>query len=198
VPDFAPVTAGFSQPERDAQQTFRRVLDALARPGTVQTLHAGAVPAAPACGGPALAAVCLTLLDFETPVWLGPSMGGLWPFIQFHCGAPRVTRPDEAAFAIAAPVDLPALDAFRLGEPEYPDRSTTLVVEVHGLFAVGVLRLRGPGIETVTSLGVAGLPPTFWPERATLAPLFPLGLDVILTCGETLAGLPRTTIVEGV
>ena len=54
------------------------------------------------------------------------------------------------------------------------------------------------GIAGTAALTVAGLPGGFWAQRTALAPLFPRGLDVVLTCGGRLAALPRTTRTEEV
>jgi len=95
---------------------------------------------------------------------------------------------------------LPPLDAFDLGSDEYPDRSATLVVEVAGLAAGKsggtALTLSGPGIAGSAALTVDRLPDGFQAQRTALAPLFPRGLDVVLTCGDRLAALPRTTRAE--
>ena len=80
----------------------------------------------------------------------------------------------------------------RAGRPD-PIES---IIFTRRLGEAGTLRLTGPGIEDSSRLGITGLKPGFWAERAALAPLFPRGLDLILTCGDRLAALPRTTIIE--
>ena len=82
------------------------------------------------------------------------------------------------------------LSSYPIGTPEYPDRSTTLIVECAELEAAGAT-LRGPGIKSEAALS---LPETraFQSNRA----LFPLGLDFIFTCGNRLAALPRSTEVS--
>ena len=72
------------------------------------------------------------------------------------------------------------------------DRAATLVIEVPVLEPAGA-RLAGPGIRDAARLS---LPETaaFRANRA----LFPLGFDAFLTCGDRIAGLPRSTIVGDV
>jgi len=185
---------GFAEPVGDAQRCFRQLLDAMARPGRVAQLQE---IAAPPGLSPAAAALALTLVDFETPAWLGPGTDGAAEWLRFHCGAPLASEPCRAAFACAADASrLPPLGAFELGSAEYPDRSTTLVLEVAALGSGEPLVLRGPGIDGSTTLAVDGFPAALRRERAELAVLFPSGLDLILTCGARLAALPRTTVVE--
>jgi alpha-D-ribose 1-methylphosphonate 5-triphosphate synthase subunit PhnH len=179
---------GFAAPGPDAAVAFRALLDAMSRPGRVVTL-AGA--SAPAGLSPAAAVVLLTLADPATPVHLagGADTGAARGWLAFHTGAPLA--PAEGA-AIAAG-DWHALlpwDRFALGDPSYPDRSATLIAEVPRLEPAGA-RLTGPGIAGEARLSL----PATAPFRANRA-LFPLGLDLILTCGDRLAAIPRSTFVE--
>ena len=93
-------------------------------------------------------------------------------------------------FAVGDWDALMPLSGYPVGTPEYPDRSTTLIVECDELEADGAT-LRGPGIKSEATLS---LPETraFQSNRA----LFPLGLDFIFTCGDRLAALPRSTEVS--
>jgi alpha-D-ribose 1-methylphosphonate 5-triphosphate synthase subunit PhnH len=198
MPDFAdtvgPVTGGFVDPVYGAQQAFRQVLDAMARPGLIHEVPAALLREPPPCDV-ATASLLLTLADFETPVWLGPSLAGLEGFVRFHCGSPFVA-PAASLFAVARPQDLPALGTFQIGASEYPDRSTTLIVQVSDVRRDGPLVLRGPGIESEHRVSIDGLAESFWLERDALEPLFPLGIDLILTAGERVVCIPRTTRVE--
>jgi len=69
-------------------------------------------------------------------------------------------------------------------------------IEVAALDPAGPMTLQGPGIDGQTHLSVGGLPADFWQARATLAPLFPRGIDLLLTCGDFLVAVPRTTLVR--
>ncbi|MEE3100343.1 MAG: phosphonate C-P lyase system protein PhnH, partial [Pseudomonadota bacterium] len=107
-PASAPASAlegGFAAPPRDAARAFRALLGALSRPGT---LHALGTATPPAPFPPAAGALALTLCDAETPVWLAPDLRGpgLTAGLTFHCNAPLVEDPAEAAFAFGAPAAL--------------------------------------------------------------------------------------------
>jgi alpha-D-ribose 1-methylphosphonate 5-triphosphate synthase subunit PhnH len=190
------VPAGFADPVLDAQRAFRAVLDAMAHPGRVATL---APLDAPAPLGPAIAAVCLTLLDLDTPVWLDPAAAtaGVVAYLRFHCGAPIVDAPAAARFAVITDTAaMPRLDTFEAGTDERPDLSATLVIQVAALAAGRGARLTGPGIERETRLEVSGAP-ALWPGLRANAARFPRGVDVVLCSGPRLAAVPRTTRVEG-
>lgn len=189
---------GFGDPVRDAQGTFRTVMMAMARPGTLRQLTAAVD--APAPLAPGAGAVALALCDFETPIWLDDALSAapaVAAWLRFHTGAPLTDRADRAHFAfVGDPGAMPPLSAFAQGVPDYPDRSTTLVVAVDGLEAAGGWTLRGPGIDGITRLRARGLPPEFPLWLAGNRAGFPLGVDVILVAGMTVAAIPRSTLVE--
>lgn len=60
--------AGFSDPVFDSQRSFRAVLEATSHPGRI--IDVGTPIGAPPPLHPATAAICLALVDFETPVWI--------------------------------------------------------------------------------------------------------------------------------
>jgi alpha-D-ribose 1-methylphosphonate 5-triphosphate synthase subunit PhnH len=189
------IQPGFADPVDDANQVFRQVLDALAHPGRiVEITRPAAVPAGPL--GRAAIGFALALADFETPVWLDDEAAA--SHLRFHCNCPIVPQPDQANFLfVTAPERLPALAQLPLGSDTYPDQGATLVIEVARLDPAGTLMLSGPGIAGTGRIGVAGLPDGFWTARAALAPLFPRGIDLVLTQDDRLVALPRTTLVQG-
>jgi alpha-D-ribose 1-methylphosphonate 5-triphosphate synthase subunit PhnH len=187
---------GFHDPVDDAQRLFRVLLGAQAEPGRIMTVAAPAdIPPTPL--GRAAIGIGLALLDFETPVWFDQAAEPAFAHFRFHCQCPLASSRSDAVFAfVGAAAALPPLDGFALGSDTYPDRSATLVIEAETLSHDGDLVLSGPGVQQRRSLGVGGLPRRLWGERAGLAALFPRGLDLILTCGDQLLALPRTTRVE--
>jgi alpha-D-ribose 1-methylphosphonate 5-triphosphate synthase subunit PhnH len=190
---------GFADHVHAAQTHFRCLLDAVSHPGRIVALP-GELPAAPPPLVPAAYALALTLLDHETPVWLGPGLdgGSVATSLRFHCGCPLVAERGRAAFAFASAPDLDRLDGFALGTPDYPDRSTTLVLAVAALEpdGAGAVRLTGPGIREARRLRAEGLPADFWMELQASRRNYPLGLDLVLVAGARIAALPRTTVLE--
>jgi alpha-D-ribose 1-methylphosphonate 5-triphosphate synthase subunit PhnH len=188
------LTAGFADPVFAAQATFRAVLDAMARPGSIQRIDTALTPPPPLSRG--AAAVALTLADHDTPVWLGPDLAahpGIAEWLRFHCGCEIVTEPAQAAFAFARGVGLvPDFAAFNLGTSDYPDRSTTLVLQVDKLESGAGLVLTGPGIRERTRLQAAPLPSDIVARLAANRALFPRGIDLLLATDDAVAALPRS------
>ena len=195
--DLSGVGAGLADPVADAQRCFRLILEATAHPGRVLGLPSDLLPANESGLPDAAAALALTLLDFETPVWLDAPCRRAAAYLRFHCGVPIVEETAAARFAFAGDLGaIPPLGSFDLGDSEFPDRSTTLVIAVPELAAGRGLRLLGPGLKDTGRLAVGGIGVPFWRGRAELAPLFPLGVDLVFACGRRLAAVPRTTVVE--
>jgi alpha-D-ribose 1-methylphosphonate 5-triphosphate synthase subunit PhnH len=184
------LTGGFADGPRDGARAFRVLLQALARPGTILPL-ATARPPAPL--SPAAGTALLVLADTTTPVHLagGADTAEVRAWVTFHTGAPLVAA-EEADFALGTWAALQPVGRFRIGLPDYPDRSATLIVEVPHLTNHGPT-LTGPGIETATWLNLPEVA-AFRQNRA----LFPLGFDTLFTCGSRIAGLPRSTRVEAI
>ena len=191
--DLSQVQPGFDDPVLDAQACFRKVLDALSRPGRIYALD---VPSAPAPMNLAAAGLALTLMDFDTPIYLSESLrtDEIVSWLRFHCSAPITTVPREAAFAfLQQGDDWPAIDEFHAGDAKYPDTSTSLVIQLASLENGPAVTLEGPGIETTETIKPKQLPEQFWEQRTENVADFQLGVDCYLTADNQVIGLPRTT-----
>jgi len=191
----AELPAGFADKVLSAQSTFRSVMDAMARPGSVQRIVPAAGTPAPMMRG--TAAIALTLFDHDTPIWLDPAMSAtsnVAKWLKFHTSAPVVQDPAICAFALIGDAGaLPALDCFSFGSSEYPDRSTTLIVQVESLSEGPSFELRGPGIDGAATLQVTLQPPDLFERLAINEALFPRGIDVVLVADDAIVAIPRTT-----
>jgi alpha-D-ribose 1-methylphosphonate 5-triphosphate synthase subunit PhnH len=191
----AELPAGFADKVLSAQSTFRSVMDAMARPGSVQRIAVAAgTPAAMMRG---TAAIALTLFDHDTPLWLDPLMSGtpdVTKWLKFHTGAPVIADSSICSFALIGDAHLlPGLDRFAFGSNEYPDRSTTLILQVEGLTQGSAFELRGPGIDGTVVLRAAIEPADLFERLAINQALFPRGIDVMLVHDDTIVAIPRTT-----
>jgi alpha-D-ribose 1-methylphosphonate 5-triphosphate synthase subunit PhnH len=187
--------AGFADKMVSAQSTFRAVMDAMARPGSVQDVVAAVGTPWPMM--PGTAALALTLFDHDTPIWLDPLMSeqsNVANWLKFHSGAPVVTDPAVCSFAVVGNgAALPDLDSFSFGTAEYPDRSTTLILQVESLTEGCEFELRGPGINGAVVLRAKIEPGNLFERLAVNAALFPRGIDVVLVANDDIVAIPRTT-----
>ena len=194
----APTYLGFADLARDAQASFRATMDAMARPGTIKTTP---VPVnAPQPLNPTMAMLALTLCDFDSPIWLDDNITqseAAKSFIAFHTSAPVTKDKATAQFALlTSPASIGNLSEFAQGTDEYPDRSTTLIIQVGAISNSPFVTLSGPGIETTASLSVEGLDETFWSQAQRNSQLFPRGVDFIFVSDTQLCCLPRSTKIS--
>ncbi|AZO03267.1 MULTISPECIES: phosphonate C-P lyase system protein PhnH [unclassified Mesorhizobium] len=192
------IDGGFAEPVFNAQTVFRAIMDAMARPGSVQALPQLTRPPAPLSA--TAGAVALSLCDNDTPLWLDPPLqaeASVKAWLGFHTGAPLANTPADAHFAlIANPKEMAALDGFAQGTQEYPDRSTTLILLVDDLASGPSLLLEGPGIEKTSMIAPPGMPRHFVEQWKQNNQRFPRGVDIILAAPGSLACLPRTTRIK--
>lgn len=182
--------AAFEDQVLDSQRVFRTALKALAEPGLMQPLIP--MPALESLA-PATYALCLSLLDGETRLWLAPCFDTpkVRANLAFHCGCPIVAEREAADFALLDPQTLDDLSGFCTGSERFPDQSCTLLIQLHGLDGGTALSWSGPGIlgQREVSLPV---PDALWQQRAARND-FPRGLDLFFAADQSLIGLPRST-----
>lgn len=196
----------FSEPVNDAQVVFRQVLKAMSEPGTIVKLPT--TIALPPLYGSTFA-ICQTLLDQQTNLWLAPLFrtDSIKRNLHFHTGIRLEENKQKALFAITTPAEVNSYSDFLQGNHEYPEHSCTVLMQVDHI-ATGVnmennikannttqLQLTGPGIKTARHIVITNLTDDFLAYRSDLA-AFPLGIDVIFVAPEQIVCLPRTTKVE--
>ncbi|SHE94981.1 alpha-D-ribose 1-methylphosphonate 5-triphosphate synthase subunit PhnH [Desulfacinum infernum DSM 9756] len=191
VPCGAP--SGFSDPVLDSQRVFRALLAAMSYPGRILRLTPPAHVPEGLCE--ASWSVLLTLADHAVSLWTDlPEGAPARESIRAHCGSPATERPVDADLAlITRPMEAGAAYDFRLGTEKRPELGATLVIQTDTLSAGEGFALSGPGIRKEAFLKVTGVPESFWLWRRSLENRYPLGVDLILTCGTSLAAIPRTT-----
>jgi alpha-D-ribose 1-methylphosphonate 5-triphosphate synthase subunit PhnH len=187
---------GFKDPQLDAQRVFRQLLQAMARPGQIVPIDRLPEAPKPLSGG--AAALALTLFDLDTPIWVDDALHATaGDYLTFHTGAPVTADIGEAAFVLVADGRyLPDLTKVPLGDPEYPERAATIIVQVEQMRIDAGHRLRGPGILGHVDISVDGLGPEFWTELRKNHKRFPLGFDAVLVAGDMVLALPRTVVLD--
>ena len=190
------LSGGFVDPVLQSQSVFRMLMDGMARPGTIQSVACDAGQPEPL--GAAAGAIALTLCDHETPVWLASALRNdlVGQNLRFHTGAPLVDQPQQAVFAVANDgISAEQLNVLSAGTVTAPETGVTLIVQLASLSGGRMLRLTGAGIAEERMIAPQ-LPDCIIDELTERPHPFPLGIDLILTCGERLLAIPRTTHVE--
>lgn len=178
----------------DAQHTFRAVLDALARPGTVRRL-----PTAPLRRVPAALLPVLALADLDTPtcVLVEPGAAGWADALATATSAPEA--PLHAARLVAAlrPLRPEELATMPRGSTAAPEEGALVAVAVPGLDGGPALRLSGPGIAGEYTITPRGLPADLLAARTDAVAAFPAGVDLLLVAADgQLLGLSRSTRIR--
>jgi alpha-D-ribose 1-methylphosphonate 5-triphosphate synthase subunit PhnH len=189
---------GFRKPVQDTNATFRTCLSAMSRPGTILPLQTQVVAPAPMFA--TTAAVLLTLADFEATVWLDAPLAErpeVADYLRFQTGTRIVEAHEDCDFAvIASPASMPRVSTFRGGTPDYPDRSTTVILQVSDLLPSG-LSLRGPGISDIATFSAAPVPDDWTEQLRANRDSFPCGVDFVFVSDSEIAALPRSVVVVG-
>lgn len=177
-------------PVHDTRATFRAVLTAMSRPGTIQRVPVD----------PADRAVVSTLVDHE--------IGCYTEDAELEDALEREGRLDARPLAEAAVVHVDGSTDGRVGEArrgtlKEPSDGATVVYRVGGMVegtATGEgttgLALSGPGVPGRRSLAVAGLPADEVEAIAEAQSEYPRGVDVVLTAGDRVAAIPRSAGLE--
>ncbi|WP_101295565.1 phosphonate C-P lyase system protein PhnH [Halegenticoccus soli] len=204
-------------PVHDARATFRALVDAMSRPGTVRRVPAG----------PADRAALATLVDHEVTCYT--------PDEEVRGLLAREGRLAEAPFERARivhapePTDGRVRDANR-GTLREPSEGATVIYRVASLNAPEVpsegggdpvrdtrislaegdggatgdpdgeggcrVTVSGPGVPGTRRLSVGGLPPTELSAVADAQSGYPRGIDVVLAAADRVAALPRSATLE--
>lgn len=177
-------------PVHDTRETFRAVLSAMSRPGTVQRAPAD----------PADRAVVATLVDHEVGCYTEDE--GLAESLEREGRLDPRPLEEAAVVHVHGSTDGRAAAA-RRGTLKEPGRGATVVYRVGGVIegvpagngTTGV-ELSGPGVPGSRSLAVAGLPAEEADAIAEAQSEYPRGIDVVFAAGDRIAAIPRSVELE--
>lgn len=176
-----------------SQQTFRAVLEALARPAVPMAL-----PSQPLDVLVPVIAPVLALADLSTGVCVLENAGDRWAdAVATATSAP--TWPAEMAKLVAAirPVGDDEVRGFARGSAQAPEEAALVALSVRDVLG-GPRRwtLSGPGIRGTACIAPKGLPAGFVAARADAVAAYPAGIDILLVTDDgRVVGLPRTTTI---
>jgi len=189
------ILPGLQNPVFDAQQTFRQLLDAMSQPGRIVSIDNVQHPEAL---NPASYAVTLSMLDQDTPLKLSASVdnAAVRDSLRFHNSIPLVDDYSAADFVICKEAERPDLETLNAGSEAWPDQSCTLIIQCESFYKGIIYRATGPGIQQSRKIRCSAFNGTLIHQREKLAQRFPLGVDLILTCGKEFFCIPRTTVLQ--
>ncbi len=184
---FAPVVP--------TQTIYRQLLQAMSRPGRLCSMPAGEYwPSA-------RLSVAETLLDHEVGFHIlgGPDAQYWTDEIFAATKADRRNLPEADYIFLSGPDSGGRVREAKRGEPEYPDRSATLIYVLPAAEGQrsSPVRLRGPGICGEIAPEFDPLPESEWRLLSELNSEFPLGVDSLFLLGDCqVMGLPRSTRIR--
>ncbi|WP_409342840.1 phosphonate C-P lyase system protein PhnH [Paenibacillus sp. MBLB4367] len=188
----------------DIQTSYRKVVDAMSRPGVIADLaeEAGKLGKDAGCF-PSTLLIAMMLLDTEVSFKVISAKEAEVTHLFNQLTYARAAEAEQADYVFvlqdAASDDLrSALEGAKIGDLLDPHHSATVVVESESLTGTGedALRLTGPGIEDACFAQVNMQ--ADWVEiRAERNAEYPLGIDLLFVdTDHRLLCLPRTTQVS--
>lgn len=190
------IVKGLDSSVHEAQQIFRLLMDAMAKPGLVvevpSDVQFGEVSAA-------VTQLLLTLSDNSTPCFLSQRYLNDDHFVEnfrFHCAAPITQTRELADFALISGEEATTFCGFAMGEGSYPDKSASIIIEVDSLESGIECLLTGPGIQTSSSANIKGLSDELLMALISGRGTFPQGVDLYLSSGHQIMAIPRTTRIQ--
>ena len=180
----------------DQAKIFRMVLEAMSHPGRIVDFKVPPLTL-PLGISSEMAALVFTLCDFQTPICMKSKTPEIEKFVKFHTGAAFADAVSSATFIVADTKDkISPFGDFAQGTHEYPDRSSTLLIQVEAITNSGNVALMGPGIAGQTFLNIKKLDMMFWEGLHANHAQYPLGVDVIFVTQGKIAAIPRSTHIQ--
>lgn len=191
------IDATILQSPEQAAHAFRAILRSFSTPAV--PVFIAAVDDAPLPLLPAAASALLTLADYQTPIWLSPDLNVdiVRKYLRFHTGAAIVANAMEAVFVLS---NVSEVDTFtsqlNLGSHEYPDRSTTVILQVSGFARGHTVSVSGPGLKEPVQLSVEGVSRGMWQHMQKNSSYFPVGNDFMFASAKEIMALPRSQQIK--
>lgn len=176
-------------PVHDTRTTFRALVDATSRPGTVEQTPVES----------AAYAVVSTLVDHEVTFY--GDDGTLRTALERESRLSPTSFEEADVALVDGTTDGRVTDAKR-GTLKEPSDGATIVYDVDELLAQPVedrslaVSVAGPGVLDERRFGVGGLPGSEVTAIADAQSTYPRGVDVYLCAADRVVALPRSVDVE--
>jgi alpha-D-ribose 1-methylphosphonate 5-triphosphate synthase subunit PhnH len=179
------------------QDTFRVLMDCLARPGKINWLaDQGLTPPPGLYAYSAL--ILVTLLDGEIPFATLTGNESWNEYIRLNTGAPLGDVAEAEIILADGRLDIPAIADVNRGELLAPEKGATLIFQVDRIEESPIcgytgVTLQGPGVNFVRDIYLSGMALSHWPRLRHLNREYPLGVDLFLVAADgRVAGIPRS------
>lgn len=184
-----------------AQLIFRRVLEAMARPGRVVQLPDMRQDAP--SGNKYACLLLFTLLDSYVSFKIlsgnnHTDYEKLSTYISINSGSPESELEDADFILVFGGSSGGLVSSMKKGTAKYPDKSATVIYDVESVGGGSTtLSLSGPGIFSVQNLALEGIQEEEIGDLIRANGDFPLGIDVIFSDKDgKIACLPRSTAIN--
>ncbi len=180
----------------DAQQDFRKIMNALSRPGRITNLDNRIDT--PEILNKASALIGLSLMNNDVCFYTDRKDSDIEAFFRLNVSSlPAPVAKADFVFLQGRCFD-EALTGVKVGEPTYPEQSAFIIIDVEVLDdePLGnslLIELKGPGVKTTSKVFTRGVEAKYLETIKELNVEYPLGVDVFLSDREgNVIGIPRT------
>ena len=179
-----------------AQEHFRQILSAMARPGEMPILTSDIAPIEDF--NKASAIIGLSLLNHDVSFWVG-GVPQIQQYFMLNTGSqPTSAAQADFLFLKGHQAAGKHIQVARIGEPEYPETGAFIIIDSTHISDTPIensieLLLQGPGVKGQRKAYVEGVHATVLDQLLQKNEEYPLGVDTIFTDrnGKVLC-LPRT------
>jgi alpha-D-ribose 1-methylphosphonate 5-triphosphate synthase subunit PhnH len=197
--NLSTLSQGFENVGRDSQIIFRQIMGSFARPGLPVEISPLVKPS-PEFDVSVAGSLLLALMETGTALYLpNEAQISIWAnYLKFHTACVLTPECQNAEFIwIQDGAHLPSLLSCALGSVEFPETSSTLIIDVNGIEinseSMDAKVWTGPGIKEPIQIDIQGISTAFWRERKELRQMYPCGVDVIFCSSTQIVSLPRST-----
>ncbi len=182
----------------DAQAHFRILLDSMARPGSINTLDTKNL-SVPDGLNAASAFIAFALLNSDVTFHLNNKNETVEQYLKTNTFSQAGNSMDANFIFLSGKDAADIIFQTSVGEPEYPEKSTTLIIDVasiqdHKQEDSLAIEVSGPGVKDTQTCFIQGLNKAILEALKEQNAEYPLGIDTIVTDQHgRLLCFPRTS-----
>lgn len=190
----------------DSQAVFRKLMDAMARPGRIYILDKISFEYTPTGLNPFVLSVFKTICDNNVLIG-GAGCNEDWlEYLRINTMTLLAAVEEADYLLFNGAMFIEGFGNIKTGNLEFPEHGGTAVLLVENLSDKNgtranpgslTLRMKGPGIKNATIIKVTGLNIKYIETSNNLKKFYPMGIDLILIDNSgKIAAIPRSTKLE--